>query len=203
MKRLCSVVALVGGLVGALCVISAIYGVGLSGIQQASIASIGVGLAVIPYCISRTIQLLIDNGDAHALQQIQNNLVEIRAELISQKGVLSTGSHRAITTNPTVGETVTRPKSRTSPITTGPQVAVDKTKTNSSRWWKVTAAITSLALVIAGGTVLNYRWAHDLSTPMSLTDRLDIVMYACIIVGSVSAGILILSDAITAKTGGS
>ncbi len=83
MRLFCSVVALVGGLIGALFMIFALSGGGSSAIQEATLAAIGVGFAVIPYCITRSIQLLMGNRDTYAIQQIQRSLAEIRKGLIT------------------------------------------------------------------------------------------------------------------------
>lgn len=67
--------------------------------------------------------------------------------------------------------------------------------------WTVAAATTAFGLLVAGGIFMNYRRAHDFSTPLSLTDGFDILLYACVFVGAVSIGILILRDAAAAETG--
>jgi len=111
MRRLCSVVALIGGLIGALFIYVAMSAPGTTAIQEAAFAAVGVGFAVIPYCITRSIQLLIDSDDAQALQQIQSSLVEIRSGLRAyQTGVSPTGSNRATTTESTPRETIARPE---------------------------------------------------------------------------------------------
>lgn len=72
-------------------------------------------------------------------------------------------------------------------------------KNTQSRWWKVAAATTALVLMVGGGTVLNYRWAHNLSTPLSLTEGLDALLYACVIVGVASIVGLIVFDVVSTK----
>lgn len=110
MNRLCSVVALIGGLLGGLILFAAMPSAETA-IQDVSIATFAIGLAVIPYFITRSIQLLISGGDAHALQQIQSSLVEIRSGLMDyQTDVSPAGSHRALTTESTPRETIARPE---------------------------------------------------------------------------------------------
>lgn len=101
MRQFFSVVALIGGLIGALFVFAALFGGGSSAIQEAAFAAVGVGFAVIPYCITRSIQLLMGSKDTYALQQIQRSLVEIRRE-IADTGVStpSAGLYRTGATEP-------------------------------------------------------------------------------------------------------
>ena len=62
MKHLFSVVTIVGGLIGALLLFVS-FAMD-SAPQQGALAATAVGFAVIPYCITRAIQLLTDkNGD--------------------------------------------------------------------------------------------------------------------------------------------
>jgi len=101
MRHICSVVALIGGLIGALFVFAALSGGGSSAIQEAAFAAVGVGFAVIPYCITRSIQLLMGSTDTYALQQIQRSLVEIRRDIAATEvGTPPAGLYRTRATEP-------------------------------------------------------------------------------------------------------
>ena len=69
-------------------------------------------------------------------------------------------------------------------------------RNSQSSWCKVAAATVTLALMVASGTVLNNRRAHNLSTPLSLTEGLDGLLNACVVVGVASTAGLILNDVV-------
>ena len=64
MRHICSVVASIGGLIGALFVFAALSGGGSSAIQEAAFAAVGVGFAVIPY-LHHSIHSTVDGKHGH------------------------------------------------------------------------------------------------------------------------------------------
>lgn len=69
MKNLFSIITIIGSLIGALLLFTS-FAMD-SAPQQGATAAIAVGLAVIPYCITRTIQMLTDNSE-DALHRIHH-----------------------------------------------------------------------------------------------------------------------------------
>lgn len=101
MKLFCSVVTIVGSLLGVLVLFIAIVA-GESGPQQGAMAAFAIALAAIPYCLTRSIQMLEEDGNKGVLSGIQNVLYEIRYALTDgQEGISSnSGTHQATITHP-------------------------------------------------------------------------------------------------------
>ena len=101
MKRICSVVALIGGLIGALFVWGAMSDLGRSASQEAALAAFGIAFAVIPFCITRSIQLLLsDDGESN----LRSVISEIRRETLTTQPLRPTTPQRTMV-DPNIGDT--------------------------------------------------------------------------------------------------
>lgn len=101
MKYFCSVVTIVGSLLGVLVLLIA-FVAGESGPQQGAMAAFAIALAAIPYCLTRAIYMLEDDGNKNVLSGIQHVLYEIRNVLTDgQEGAsANSGTHQATITHP-------------------------------------------------------------------------------------------------------
>ena len=94
MKYIFSVITIVGSAIGVLILFAAVAATD-SAPQQGALAATAVGFAVIPYCITRAIEILAGDDQERFLRGIQNILFEIRKEMApDQPNIPASGSKR-------------------------------------------------------------------------------------------------------------
>ena len=118
MKYIFSVVTIVGSVIGAILLLVAMTATD-SAPQQGALAATAVGFAVIPYCITRSIQIIGGDDKENFLRGIQNVLFEIRKEMAqSQPDISASRSIRETITRPASSskrETITHPAREMTP----------------------------------------------------------------------------------------